>query len=821
MNISYKWLKKYINLDIEPTEVSKILTSIGLEIDGMEEIQSIKGGLEGLVVGQVLECEPHPNSDHMHITKVDVGNGEEPIKIVCGASNCRKGIKTIVATIGTKLYDGDKEIVIKKSKLRGEDSYGMLCAEDEIGVSTNHAGIIELPEDTKIGTPAKEYYHIENDALFVVDITPNRIDAASHFGVARDLAAYFGLHNPKYKLSKPDASSFKIDNNSFPFKIDIEKPEACTRYTALAIKGVTVKESPEWLSEALQSIGVRSINNVVDITNYIMFAMGQPMHAYDADTVANKHVIVKTMPQGTKFTTLDGTERELNENDLMVCDENGPMCIAGVFGGLNSGTTEKSKDILLESACFNPVFVRKTARRHGLSTDASFRFERGCDPNGCDYILKLAAMMIKEIAGGEIASEIYDYYPTKVNPFHVEISYDKINTLVGKTIAKNDIKTILKGLEINIEKEDEQGLVLNVPTYRVDVQRDCDVIEDLLRIYGYDNVECGTRVNSSITYSPKINSLKLQNLIAEQLTGCGFSEIMNNSLTKSGYYDGLESYQSRNLVMIMNPLSSDLNCMRQTLLFGGLESIEHNANRKNEDLKFYEYGNCDYFDPAKQQTKENPLAQYTEDFHLGIWICGNKTAQSWIVKQERSSFYQLHAYVDNILKRLGINEHRIKTEETQEDIFNNGLEIKTVNGKTLAKLGSVKSSILKKMDIGIDVFFADLNWKNLLREIQNNKVLFYDIPKFPEVKRDLALLVDKNITFAQIAQIAKDTEKKILKNVYLFDVYEGKNLPEGKKSYAVSFILQDEEKTLKDQQIEAIMTKLIGNYEQKVGASIR
>lgn len=821
MNVSYKWLKKYINLDLEPEEVSKTLTSIGLEIDGMEEIQTIKGGLAGLVVGQVLECEEHPDSDHLHVTKVDLGNGQEPVQIVCGAANCRKGLKTIVATIGTKLYDGDKEFTIKKSKLRGVESNGMLCAEDEIGVGNDHNGIIELPEDTKVGTLAKDYYHIESDAQFVVDITPNRIDAASHYGVARDLNAFFSIHKPgKYQLSKPDVSNFKVDNNSNPYKISVDSAEACPRYTAVTISGVEVKESPEWLKEALQSIGIRSINNVVDVTNYVMMAMGQPLHAYDADEIAGKHVIVKTMPKGTKFTTLDGIERELDERDLMVCDENGPMCIAGVFGGENSGTTEKTKNVLLESAYFNPVLVRKTARRHGLSTDASFRFERGCDPNGCEYNLKLAAMLIKEVAGGTISSEIIDLYPNPVAPFPVDITFEKINSLTGKEISKDDIHTILKGLEINIVSEDANGMKLEVPTYRVDVQRDCDVIEDLLRIYGYDNIECSTTLHSSITYSPKVNSFNIQNMISEQLTGCGFQEILNNSLTKSAYYANLKSYPADNLVMIMNPLSSDLNCLRQTLLFGGLESIEHNVKRKSEDLKFYEFGNCDQFHPEKPMIAEKPLIRYSEDFHLGIWLTGNKTAQSWSVKQEKTSFYQLRAYVNNIFTRVGVS-NKIKTVECTEDIFNYGLEVRTANNKILAKMGSVKKSILNEIDIDQEVFFADINWPNLMKEIENNKVLYYDIPKFPSVKRDLALLVDKSTTFAQIEQVALETEKKLLKSVNLFDVYEGKNLEEGKKSYAVTFILQDEEKTLKDQQIDAIMNKLIENFKNKLGANIR
>lgn len=822
MNVSYKWLKKYINLDLEPAEVSKTLTSIGLEIDGMEEIQSIKGGLAGLVVGQVLECENHPDSDHLHVTKVDLGNGEEPVQIVCGAANCRKGLKTIVATIGTKLYDGDKEFCIKKSKLRGVESFGMLCAEDEIGIGTSHDGIIELPESAVVGTPAKDYYNIETDAQFVVDITPNRIDAASHYGVARDLNAYFSIHAPgKYTLTKPSVDDFKIDNNNNPYTVTVENEEACPRFAGVTISNVEVKESPAWLKDALQAIGIRSINNVVDVTNYVMMAMGQPMHAYDADTIAGKHVIVKTMPQGTKFTTLDGVERELNERDLMVCDENGPLCIAGVFGGEKSGTTEKTKNVFLESACFNPVYVRKTARRHGLSTDASFRYERGCDPNACEYILKLGALLIKEVAGGTISSEVIDIYPKPVKPYPVDLSFERINSLIGKEISKEDIHTILKGLEINITGEDANGMKLEVPTYRVDVQRDCDVIEDLLRIYGYDSVECSSTLHSSINYSSKVDSYRLQNMISEQLTSCGFQEIMNNSLTKSAYYSNLESYPAKNLVMIMNPLSGDLNCMRQTLLFGGLESIEHNVKRQNEDLRFYEFGNCDQFNESKPLIAEKPLIRYSEDFHLGIWITGKKTSLSWSVKQENSSFYQLRAYVNNILVRLGVNDKRTKTTECTEDIFNYALEIKTQGGKSLVKIGSVKNSLLKSFDLEQEVFFADINWQVLMKEIENNKVTFYDIPKFPSVKRDLALLVDKATTFAQIDQIARESEKNLLKSVNLFDVYEGKNLPEGKKSYAVSFILQDEEKTLKDQQIDAIMNKMMDNFKNKLGATIR
>ncbi|MCK9155273.1 MAG: phenylalanine--tRNA ligase subunit beta [Paludibacteraceae bacterium] len=820
MNISYNWLKQYVNLDIEPEEVSKILTSIGLEVGGVEEVQTIKGGLEGLVVGEVLEAENHPDSDHLHVAKVNVGQGE-PLQIVCGAHNCRAGLKTIVATIGTKLYSGDESFAIKRSKLRGVESFGMLCAEDEIGIGTSHDGIIELPADAKVGTLAKDYYNVKSDYVIEVDITPNRIDAASHFGVARDLAAYFALHNPKYTLTRPDVSAFKVDNKNNPIKVTVENTDACPRYSGISISGVTVKESPEWLQNYLRTIGLRPINNVVDITNYVLQSLGQPMHAFDADKISGKHIIVKTLAEGTKFTTLDGVERTLNAADLMICDEKGGMCIAGVFGGLDSGVTETTKNIFLESAYFNPVFVRKTARRHGLNTDASFRYERGCDPNTTIFILKFAALLVKELAGGTISSEIFDNYPVVMKPYPVEITYSRINSLIGKEITKDEVKTILKGLEIEIKSETEESLSLDVPTYRVDVLRDVDVIEDILRIYDYNRVLPDTSLKASLSYSTRPDSYKLQNLVSEQLTGCGFREILNNSLTKTAYYDDLENYPADHSVMVMNPLSADLNCMRQSLIFGGLESIVRNANRKNSDLKFYEFGNCYYFDKTKESTKEAPLAPYSEDYHLGIWISGNKTAQSWVMKQEKSSFYQLHAYVNNVLSRLGIDLKKVIVGEYSDNLLSEGLTINTPTGQRLVVMGVVSDQYLKKFDIDNDVFFADINWNNVLSAIKKFKVFATDISKFPEVKRDLALLIDKSIAFDEIVQIARETERKLLKDVYLFDVYEGKNLEAGKKSYAVTFILQDENKTLNDVQIDGIMKKLIKNYEDKLGAKIR
>jgi len=820
MNISYNWLKQYINLNIEPEETAKVMTSIGLEVGSVEEVQTIKGGLEGLVVGEVLESVDHPDSDHLHVAKVNIGAGE-PLQIVCGAPNCRAGLKTIVATIGTKLYSGEEVFTIKRSKIRGAESFGMLCAEDEIGIGTSHAGIIELPAETEVGTLAKDFYNIKSDYVIEVDITPNRIDAASHYGVARDLAAYFKQHDASVKLQKPDVSGFKVENNNYPVKVTIENTEACPRYSGVTIADVTVKESPEWLQNILHTVGLRPINNVVDVTNYMLYSMGQPLHAFDADKIAGKHVIVKTLPEGTKFTTLDGIERKLNAADLMICDEKEGIAIGGVFGGLHSGVTESTKNVFLESAYFNPVYIRKTARRHGLSTDASFRFERGCDPNNTIYNLKLAALLIKEVAGGTISCEISDIYPAAINPFRVDITYSKINSLIGKEIPKETIKSILAGLEISIEEENSDTLVLNVPTYRVDVQRDVDVIEDILRIYGYNNVLPGTSLNSSITFSSKPDSHKLQNLISEQLTSCGFNEILNNSLTKAGYYAESGAYPASRSVMIINPLSADLNAMRQTLLFGGLESIAYNINRKNADIKFYEFGNCYYYNASQASTPENPLKPYSEDFHLGIWLSGNKTAQSWIQKQEKTTFYQLRAYVENILIRLGVNTQKMVYGSYDDELFLEGQTIYTPNGKQLVVMGMVDHKQLKKFDIENDVYFADLNWQNILFEIKKHKISYSEISKFPEVKRDLALLLDRNVTFSEIEKIAVEIGRKLLKEVFLFDVYEGKNLEDGKKSYAISFILQDDTKTLTDEQIDSIMNKLIKNFEEKLGAKIR
>lgn len=820
MNISYNWLKEYVDFDLTPEEVSAALTSIGLETDGVEEVQSIKGGLEGLVVGEVLTCEPHPNSDHMHITTVDLGEGE-PVQIVCGAANVAAGQKVIVATLGTKLYDGDQSFTIKKSKLRGVESNGMICAEDEIGVGTSHDGIIVLPQDVVPGTLAKDYYNIKSDYVFEVDITPNRADACSHYGVARDLYAWLVQNGYQTSLHRPETSEFKVDNHDMDIDVVVENTEACPRYAGVAIKNVTVKESPEWLQNKLRLIGVRPVNNIVDITNYILHAYGQPMHCFDADKIKGGKIVVKTCQEGTKFVTLDEVERKLSERDLMICNAEEPMCIAGVFGGLDSGTTETTKDVFLESAYFHPTWVRKTARRHGLSTDSSFRFERGIDPNGTIYALKEAAILVKELAGGEIASDIKDNYPTPVADFAVELSYEYVNSLVGKVIPAETIKSIVTSLEMKIVAETAEGLSLSIPAYRVDVQRPCDVVEDILRIYGYNNVEIPTSLKSSLNVEGEVDkSVKLQNLVSEQLVGCGFNEILNNSLTAASYYDGLETYKPENLVRVMNPLSNDLNVMRASLLFGGLECIQHNANRKNADLRFFEFGNCYHFN-AEKKNPEKVLAAYSEELHLGLWLTGKYISNSWAHPDMNSSVYELKAYVLNIFSRLGVNLGAMVFGNLSDDIYSVAISIHTRGGKLVATFGVLSKKLQKAFDIDNEVYYADINWKELMKAIKGKKVTYTEISKFPAVKRDLALLIDKKVQFAEIEKIAYETDKKLLKSVELFDVYEGKNLEAGKKSYAVSFVLQDENATLNDKQIDKLMQKLITNLQNKLDAKLR
>lgn len=820
MNISYKWLKEYVDFNLSAEEVCAALTSGGLEVDALEEVQSIKGGLKGLYVGQVLTCEPHPNSDHLHVTTVDLGR-ETPSQIVCGAPNVAAGQKVIVADLGCVLYDGDNEFVIKKSKLRGVESCGMICAEDEIGIGTDHAGIIVLPDDAVVGTPAAEYYHLESDWLIEVDITANRADALSHWGVARDLYAWLVQNGYKTSLHRPSCDEFSVDNHDLPIDVTIENTEACKRYACVSITDCDVKESPDWLKNKLTTIGLRPINNIVDITNYVMMAYGQPLHCFDADMVTGRHIIVKDKNEGKKFITLDGEEHILGEHDLAICNAEEPMCIAGVFGGKGSGTYENTRNVVLESAYFHPTWIRKSARRHGLSTDSSFRFERGIDPNGTIYALKQAAILCKQLAGGKVSMEIRDEYPNPMPDFPVSLKYDYVNGLVGKDIPAETVKSIVTTLEMKIVSEDEQGLELLVPAYRVDVQRPCDVVEDILRIYGYNNVEIPTQLKSSLVVKGDEDiKHRLHNLVSEQLVGAGFNEILNNSLTKAAYYEGLNGYPANRLVPIMNPLSSDLNVMRQTLLFGGLESIAHNANRKNPDLRFFEFGNCYRFDPEKQDP-ENPMRAYTEEQYLGLWVTGKRVSGSWAHPDEESSFYELKAHVENIFCRIGLKPGMAVLKKSDNDVFAKAIAIENRGGKLLGEMGIVSAKQLKVAGIDNPVYYAELNWTALMKAVRKNKVHFEEISKYPAVSRDLALLIDKCVEFEQIEQIARQTERKLLKSVELFDVYEGKNLPEGKKSYAVNFILQDEQRTLNDKQIDAIMQKLIANLKKQLNAELR
>ena len=835
MKISYKWLREYVDTTLSAQEVADALTSVGLEVDSVEEVQAVKGGLKGLWIGEVLTCEAHPNSDHMHVCMVNVGQGE-PIQIVCGAPNVAAGQKVVVAVVGTKLYDGDECFTIKRSKLRGIESNGMICAEDEIGIGTDHSGIIVLPDEAVVGTPASDYYHLESDFVIEVDITPNRADACSHYGVARDLYAWLLQNGYETSLHRPSCDDFVVDDESLPIDIRIENDEACPRYCGVTLTGCEVKESPEWLQEKLRIIGLRPINNIVDITNYIMMAYGQPLHCFDADMITGKQVVVKTMPEGTPFVTLDGVEHKLSDHDLAICNAEEPMCIAGVFGGKGSGTYETTKDVLLESAYFNPTWIRKSARRHGLSTDASFRFERGIDPHGQIYALKQAAIMARELAGARVSMQIVDVCPRPASDFNVSLDYAYVDALIGKHIPADTIKRIVTSLEMKIEQESPEGLTLTVPAYRVDVQRPCDVVEDILRIYGYNNVEIPTTLKSSLSVKGEPDkSYKLQNLVSEQLVGAGFREILNNSLQRGGYYDGLESYKSENLVRLLNPLSQDLNVLRQTLLFGGLESIARNTSYRNADLHFFEFGNCYRFTaenrspiiiPGVSSSRDpevikHVLDAYSEDYHLGMWLTGRRVSGSWAHPDEDTSFAELKAHVMNVFTRMGVPFGLLVFAEGHSDIFGKSLVIQNRGGKVLAEMGIVSPLVLKMFDITAPVYFADLRWNQLMKTIRNVKVSYQEISRFPAVSRDLALLLDEGVEFGQIEKIAYQTEKRLLRAVTLFDVYVGKNLPAGKKSYAVNFILQDNEKTLNDKQIDAIMQKLIQQLTAQLHAELR
>ena len=824
MNISYKWLKEYVDFDLTPQQVCDALTSTGREVDSLEEVQSIRGGLKGLYVGKVLTCELHPNSDHLHVTTVDLGK-DEPSQIVCGAPNVAAGQKVIVADLGCVLYDGDKEFVIKKSKLRGVESCGMICAEDEIGIGTSHEGIIVLPEEAVVGTPAAEYYQLESDWLIEIDITANRADALSHWGVARDLYAWLKQNGYETSLHRPAVDGFPVDNHDLPIDVVIENTEACHRYACVSVTDCEVKESPEWLKTKLTTIGLRPINNIVDITNYVMMAYGQPLHCFDADMVKGRKIVVKTMPEGTPFMTLDGVEHQLSERDLAICNAEEPMCIAGVFGGKGSGTYETTRNVVLESAYFHPTWIRKSARRHGLSTDASFRFERGVDPNGTIYALKQAALLCKELAGGKISMEVCDEYPVKMDNPRVTLEFDYVNTLIGKTIPVETIKSICESLEMKVLAETAESLELEVPAYRVDVTRPCDVVEDILRIYGYNNVEIPTQLKSSLVIKGEEDRKhKLQNLVSEQLVGAGFNEILNNSLSKTSYYEK----DSLSCVRIMNPLSADLGVMRQTLLYGGLESVEYNVKRKAQNLRFFEFGNV--YHKQEKVANENQDSKnadwlsangYSEENMLGLWVTGKRVEGSWAHPDEDSTYYELNAYVQNILTRIGMKPGMMVAKKSDNPNFSVAVVLENRGGKKLIEMGILSKKLLKQFDLSQPVYFAELNWTQLMKATRKNEVLYTEIPKHPAVSRDLALLVDNNVEFAQIEQIARQAEKKLLRRVELFDVYEGEKLPAGKKSYAVNFILQDTEKTMNDKQIDAIMQKLIASLKKQLNAELR
>lgn len=818
MKISYNWIKDYLKIDLEPSRVSEILTAIGLEIEGMEEWVSVKGGLEGVVIGEVLTCKKHPDADKLSVTTVDIG-GSQPLQIVCGAPNVAAGQKVPVATTGTVVFKGDDSLEIKKSKIRGELSEGMICAEDELGLGNSHDGILVLDRDVKPGTRAADYFKIVKDTVFEIGLTPNRIDSGSHFGVARDLAAYMNLNEGlDIKAALPSVEEFKSDNNNNPYEVIIENHSDCPRYTGITISGVTIGESPEWLRNKLRAVGLNPINNVVDITNFVQHEVGQPLHAFDADKIEGKKVIIRNLPDKSKFITLDGVERSLSSRDLMICNPSEGMCIAGVFGGIKSGVTSSTKNIFLESAYFNPVSIRKTSKRHGLKTDASFRFERGTDPNITIWALKRAIMLIKELAGGKISSEVIDVYPKAIERVRVTVSYNNINRLIGKTLAPDIIKKILSLLDIEIIHEDGSNLTLAIPTYRVDVKQEPDVIEEILRIYGYNNVEVSMHVNSTLSYPEKPDKEKVKNIVSDLLSANGFAEIMCNSLCPSAWYEENDDFNKDQLVILANPLSSDLNAMRQSLLFGGLNSIIWNINRQNLDLKLYEFGNCYFYN--KKDLPHPKADNYTEKNSLDLFISGNTGRHSWNCKTNPSDFFNIKSSVEMILSRIGIRPENLTTGESAKKYYAESFSY-FFNNKLVAEMGRVSKSYLSKFDILQDVYWGHLEWDYILKMIKTHSISFHELPKYPSVKRDLALLLDRSIKFSQIRDIALRTEKNILHDINLFDVYENDSLGKNKKSYAVSFILRDDLKTMTDKNIDKIMNNLIKAFESEINAQIR
>ena len=826
MKISYKWLREYVDTDLTPNELDELLTFSGLEIEGVEKVESIKGGLEHVVIAQVLTCEPHPDSDHLHLTTVDVGTGT-PLNIVCGAPNVAAGQKVVCAQIGTKIYTSDTEFYeIKKGKLRGAVSEGMLCAADELQLGSDHAGIMVLPDDAPVGMPAKEYFHLEEDYTLEVAITANRSDATSHIGVARDVVAVLNTRNHADKhINWPQVADLSSAKGEGGIRVTVEEPELCPRYTGITLENVHVADSPDWLQNKLRTVGIRPINNVVDITNFVLMEVGQPLHAFNADMIAGNHVVVRTLPQDTPFVTLDGVERKLDRRDLMICNEEEGMCIAGVFGGEKSGVTADTTRVFLESAYFNPVSIRKTSKRHGLKTDASFRYERGCDPNITRWALQRAVYLMQELAGATVASPVIDLYPTPIERAQVDIDFNRVFSLIGQSIPIDAIRTALVSLDIEIESQTDEGMTLLVPTCKVDVTRECDIVEESMRIYGYNNIHVDERISSCLSFGAKPNPNKLQNTVSDLLTYNGFSEIMNNSLTKAEYYENNPDFDAARSIHILNPLSKELNVMRQTLLYSGLECIVRNLNYKIHDQKLYEFGRTYQIsaEGLADTNSEMPVTKkYIETPHLSLFMTGNAEPENWKTKSAPVDFYHLKAQVTNILRRMRVNFTRLQIVPATEQYYAEGLAyVFRDSHKTLCTLGRLKRDTLKRMDCKQEVFYADIDWSLILKSYPTKEVQYAEIPKYPEVRRDLALILDSKVSFAQIEQVAYNTEKKILKRVSLFDVYNGKGITEGMKSYAVSFILQDKDKTLTDKQIEAVMSKLQKNLETQLGAKIR
>ncbi len=820
MNISFNWLKSYINTSLTAEEVATVLTEIGLEVEGFEKIETVKGGLKGVVVGEVVTCTDHPDSDHLHVTTVDVG-GDAPLQIVCGAPNCRQGLKVACATVGAVLYPdgGDEEFKIKRSKIRGVESMGMLCAEDEMGIGRDHDGIMELREDAVVGVSAHEYFDIKDDYLIEIGLTPNRVDAASHIGVARDLVAYLRSRGEQIEVEYPSVEAFSIDNNDLPISVEVANSEAAPRYAAISVKGCKIAPSPEWMQERLRAAGINPKNNLIDITNYILHELGQPLHAFDADRVEGRKIVVRTCEEGTPFVTLDGVERKLTANDLMICSAERPMCLAGVFGGLDSGISDTTTNIIIESAYFNPVWIRKSAKRFGLNTDASFRYERGIDPNMQLYALKRAALLYRELAGGEISCDVIDVCPVAAEDFRFNLSMDRTRMIIGKEISDEEIKSIIEALDIKIEAEVDGVLSVAVPPYRVDVQREADLVEDILRIYGYNNVEVPTSVRSTLSYAQRPDKNRLMNLAADYMSANGYTEIMSNSLTKGAYYEALEGYPAERCVKILNPLSADLNVLRQTLLFNTLEAVELNVNRRNGDLKIYEFGNCYYFNEAAA-SEESALAQYSESYRLAIAVTGAASHTSWRAKGESSSYFTLREMVERVLSRFGIDIYALREESVSNGLFSEAQAFK-LNGKEFMQMGVVSAKLRKDFDLKQDVYYCEIDFDALAKSTKKHKITVSELSKYPEVKRDLALLIDKGVSFAALRDAAIQGEKKLLKSVTLFDVYEGDKLPEGKKSYALGFVLEDKTQTLTDKAIEKSMANIQRQLETKCGAQVR